>query len=166
MVQCWENTTMFILFYSSLFYFIWLTADYTNIVASCVALPNSIYEHVDTNNMNIYDIYNELIQMKVMLCICKPFPLDLVVYWLSVEIVPFKLWAHCSLEIAWSWWSRPSNGGHYLVSVALVVSSHSPGWMVGPTRSMMAQGLCALSLLLCALPVWRDFSLGCHSGFQ
>lgn len=75
MVQCWENTTMFILFYSSLFYFIWLTADYTNIVASCVALPNSICEHVDTNNMNIYDIYNELIQMKVMLCICKPFPI-------------------------------------------------------------------------------------------
>lgn len=75
MVRCWENTTMFILFYSSLFYFIWLTADYTNIVASCVALPNSICEHVDTNNMNIYDIYNELIQIKVMLCICKLFPI-------------------------------------------------------------------------------------------
>lgn len=48
------NHVYFVLFFLVLFY-LELTADYTNIVASCVALPNSICEHVDTNNMNIYD---------------------------------------------------------------------------------------------------------------
>lgn len=59
---------MFIVFFLVLFY-LGLTADYTNIEASCVALPIWTHEHKitgeideDINNMNVYNNYNELIQ--------------------------------------------------------------------------------------------------------
>lgn len=74
------NHVYFVLFFLVLFY-LGLTADYTNIVASCVALPIWTRERKitggvdeDINNMNVYNTYDELIQSKVMLCVVNYFP--------------------------------------------------------------------------------------------
>lgn len=84
------NHVYFVLFFLVLFY-LGLTADYTNIVASCVAIPIWTCKHKITgevdkelNNMYVYDNYNELIQSTMMM---KPFPVFPSVYWLVAIVV-------------------------------------------------------------------------------
>lgn len=91
-----------------------------------------------------------------MLCICKPF------------LIGFN----CIL-------AQYGNGSIQTLSLLLVENSMvvtvrghfcrptPPGGWWDPHREHGGTGsLDTLSLPLCALRVWRDFSLGCHSGFQ
>lgn len=162
------NHVYFVLFFLVLFY-LGLTADYTNIVASCVGLPiwtckPNIAGEVDDgiHNMSMSYIYNELIQIKILLCVCKPFPIGFMCMLARYDLI------QTLSPLIIVWWSIPSKRWVLVwccIVIGLLIPILSEWW--DPHSEHDGKGsLAALSLQLWALHVWRDFSLGCHSGFQ